>query len=69
MLLSVDPAQAQAHLERVQAMFSDPQLEVDPDLQAQWLALQASLLNAQGQPAQSIELAQQALAIAPPGDH
>ena len=69
MLLSVDPAQALPHLERLQAMFSDPRHEVDPALQAQWLALQASLLNAQGQPAQSIELAQQALAIAPPGDH
>lgn len=69
MLLSVDPLQAQPHLERLQAMFSDPQLEVDPAWQAQWLALQASLLNAQGQPAQGIALAQQALASAPPGDH
>jgi LuxR family maltose regulon positive regulatory protein len=69
MLLTVDPAQALPHLERLRAMFSDPQLEVDPALQAQWLALQASLLNAQGQPAQSIRLAQQALAIALPGDH
>jgi LuxR family maltose regulon positive regulatory protein len=69
MLLTVDPAQALPHLERLGALFSDPQLEVDPALQAQWLALQASLLNAQGQPAQSIALAQQALASAPPGDH
>jgi LuxR family maltose regulon positive regulatory protein len=69
MLLSVDPAQALPHLERLGAMFSDPQRTVDPALQAQWLALQASLLNAQGQPAQSIALAQQALASAPPGDH
>jgi LuxR family maltose regulon positive regulatory protein len=69
MLLSVDPLQAQPHLERLQAMFSDPQRTIDPALQAQWLALQASLLNAQGQPAQSIGLAQQALASAPPGDH
>jgi LuxR family maltose regulon positive regulatory protein len=69
MLLTVDPAQALPHLERLGAAFSDPQVEVDPALQAQWLALQASLLNAQSQPAQSIRLAEQALAIAPPGDH
>jgi LuxR family maltose regulon positive regulatory protein len=69
MLLSVDPAQALPHLERLGAMFSAPQLEVDPALQAQWLALQACLLNTQSQPAQSVELAQRAVASAPPGDH
>jgi LuxR family maltose regulon positive regulatory protein len=69
MLLSVDPAQALPHLERLGAMFGDPLRAVDPDLEAQWLALQANLLTGQGQPAQSVDLAQQALVLASPDDH
>jgi len=69
MLLTVDPSQALPHLERLQAMFSDPQIEIDPALRAQWLALQASLLIAEGRTVEGIELAQQALAIAPQCDH
>ena len=65
MLLTVDPNQALPHLKRLQAMFSDPRIEIDPALRAQWLALQASLLIAEGRTVEGIELAQQALAIAP----
>jgi len=61
--------QAALYLGRLQAMFSDPQLgERDRSAKVDWLALQAMLLNAQGKPAKSLELAHQALAIVPDGD-
>jgi len=65
-LMHGDAVQAAPYLARLQAMFSgSPLVEKDPALQAEWLALQSTLLNAQGKPAESVELAHQALAIAP----
>ena len=48
LLLSLDPNEAAPYLDRLQAMFSGPELEARPELLAQWLALQASLKNAAG---------------------
>jgi len=53
------------YLDRLQVIFSNPQWKQDPSLQAEWLALQATLLSAQGRPAESLELARQALEIVP----
>jgi LuxR family maltose regulon positive regulatory protein len=72
-----DFAQAAPYLQRLQELFSTtPVGEVvgedmeptPPALQAKWLALQAMLLNAQGNAAQSLELSQQALEIAAKDD-
>ncbi|MCP4539372.1 MAG: hypothetical protein GY832_19725 [Chloroflexi bacterium] len=58
--------QAAPCLERLQAIFSNPQAdEQDPLIQAEWFAMQSTLLNAQGQPAESLHLAKQALKIVP----
>jgi LuxR family maltose regulon positive regulatory protein len=64
-------AQAAPYLERLETMFSRPRtdLERDPSLQAQWLALQATVHNAQGEPMESLALANQALDIVPVTDH
>jgi len=55
-----------AHIERLQTMFA----VTSPDavLQAEWLALQALLLNGQGRPGDCLALAGQASALASPGD-
>jgi hypothetical protein len=42
--------------------------EADPSLKAEWLALQAYLLSAQGRLSESLELAQRARDIAPETD-
>jgi len=55
-----------AHIARLQTLFvaASP----DPALQAEWLALQATLLSGQGRPQDSLALAGQALALADPED-
>lgn len=61
--------QATPYLERLQEMFSSSQIgEKDASLQAEWFALQSTLLNAQGKPAESLNLANQALNIVPEED-
>jgi LuxR family maltose regulon positive regulatory protein len=64
-LLGGDHIQASPYIERLQAMFSGPQIgeKEDAPLQAEWLALQAMLLNTQGKPAQSLVQANRALEI------
>jgi LuxR family maltose regulon positive regulatory protein len=63
-------AQAAPYLEQLQAWFASPQPEEEPDpsLKAEWLALQASLLVAQGKATEGLMLATQALEIAPAED-
>jgi LuxR family maltose regulon positive regulatory protein len=64
-LMRGNPERAAPYLERLPALFSSPQVVGrDAGLEAKWLALQAMLLNAQGQPAQALELAGGALKIA-----
>lgn len=63
-LIRSEFAQISPYLQRLQAMFSDGEVR-DPALRAEWLVLQAELLSAQGQPAQSLELVQQALEMVP----
>lgn len=59
--------QAQPYIERLQIIFAGEQLaNFDAAIRAEWLALQATLLGAQGQIAESLALAQQALADLPP---
>ncbi len=54
------------YIGRLQMMFSGDELdENDPAVKAEWLALQATLLNGQNQPAASLALANQALALVP----
>ena len=68
-LLRGDYAQASPYVERLQAIFSSSQMdEMDISLQAEWLALQAMLLNAQAKPVESLDLADQALEIVPEKD-
>ncbi len=71
-LMRGDFVQATPYLERLKAIFSIPPAErpesISPALEAEWLALQASLLLGQRQPQASLELAEKALQIAPP-DH
>jgi LuxR family maltose regulon positive regulatory protein len=68
-LMSNDVAQAMVYIERLQRMFSGPAFaEADPALRAEWLALQAMLLNGQGQPDQSLAVAEEALAVVPEED-
>jgi LuxR family maltose regulon positive regulatory protein len=60
---------ASLYLERLQAMFSGSEMgKEDASLKAEWLALQSNLLNAQGKPAESLGLANQALEIVPEQD-
>jgi LuxR family maltose regulon positive regulatory protein len=56
-------------VERLQTIFGgDPMKVVEPALQAEWSALQAYLLAAQRQPAESLALANQALELVPQAD-
>lgn len=65
-LMHMDQPQAKPHLERLAAHFADPDAaKEDPALYAQWLALQAMLRNAVGQPTEALALAHQALGIVP----
>ncbi len=64
-----DFTQALPYIERLQIMFAGTQLDQDdPALQAEWLALQATLLSAQGMLDQSLVFANQGLAIVPQDD-
>ena len=63
-LLRGNFAQAFSYVERLQEIFATAQIE-EALLQAEWLALQATLINAQGKPAESLALAEQALLIVP----
>jgi LuxR family maltose regulon positive regulatory protein len=59
-------SQAAPHLERLQAIFSQPEAgEIDASLEGEWLALQSILLNAQGKAVESRDLAEQALKFLP----
>jgi LuxR family maltose regulon positive regulatory protein len=65
-LLRGTPAQAAPYLERLKAFFSTSRpADEDPSLQGEWLALQSRLFNMQGKPAESRDLANQALQILP----
>jgi LuxR family maltose regulon positive regulatory protein len=58
--------EAMAYIGRLQAMFAGDELdENDPVVQAEWLALQSTLLNGQDQAEAALALANQALAIVP----
>lgn len=62
-------ASAAPYVERLQTMLAGSQLdEAPPSLKAEWLALQAYLLSAQGKLIESLELANQARDIAPETD-
>ncbi len=62
-------AQALPYIERLQVLFSGAQVEsMAVSLQAEWLTLQSYLLVVQGDPAQSVELANRALQIVPEQD-
>jgi LuxR family maltose regulon positive regulatory protein len=62
-------ATAAPYMERLQTMLAGSQMdEADPSLKAEWLALQAYLLSAQGQLTESLELAHQARDLAPEAD-
>ncbi len=62
-------ASAAPFVERLQTLFANSRMdEMSPSLQAEWLALQAYLLGAQGKLAESLELAHQARSIAPETD-
>jgi LuxR family maltose regulon positive regulatory protein len=66
-LLQGSPERIFPFMERLQAVFaSNP--PASASLQAEWLALQAYLLGAQGKPDESLALAGQALEIAPEAD-
>ncbi len=63
--------QAAPYLQRLHALFSDPQTSeetADPALTAKWLAIQSMLLNAQGKSDESVALGRHALEIAPEDD-
>ncbi len=58
--------EAMSYIGRLQVMFSGDNLaETAPVVQAEWLALQATLLNGQGQPDTALALATQALSTVP----
>jgi LuxR family transcriptional regulator, maltose regulon positive regulatory protein len=72
-LVRGDLAQAAPFLERLEAIFAQPvtpgmEQIFSPALTAEWLALKATLLNAQGMPEASLELARQALDLTPPDE-
>jgi LuxR family maltose regulon positive regulatory protein len=68
-LLSGDFPNAMRYIEALQRIFSQDEPD-DPALQAEWMAMQALMLNAQGQAQDSLTLAEQALQLVPPGrDH
>jgi LuxR family maltose regulon positive regulatory protein len=59
--------QASPYVERLSQLFSTADsLRQDPVLQGEWLAIQSNLLNIQGKPAESRDLANQALQVMPP---
>jgi LuxR family maltose regulon positive regulatory protein len=59
-------AQATPYLQRLETFFSVPGAgDEDPSLQGEWLAIQSKLLNVQGKPAESRDLANRALQILP----
>jgi len=61
--------EAAPYVAQLQALFADfPWSEADTALQAEWLALQAYLLITQGQPAEAVTPATQALALSPETD-
>jgi LuxR family maltose regulon positive regulatory protein len=60
-----DYSRVSPYLVRLQEMFSGSQMKSDGPLKAEWLALQAMLLNAQGKPADGLALAKQALETVP----
>jgi LuxR family maltose regulon positive regulatory protein len=65
-LMSRNITRATPYLERLQEIFSSDQAEgIEPVLRGQWLALQSMVLNAQGRPMESRDLAEQALKILP----
>jgi LuxR family maltose regulon positive regulatory protein len=70
-LLRGQMAQAAPYLERLQAICPGTQAgkAQDPSLEAQWLALQSAVLNAEGKPAESLARAALALEIVPEQDH
>jgi LuxR family maltose regulon positive regulatory protein len=62
--------QVMPHVERLKMFFTAPQMEsTSPSLQAEWLAVQSYLMNAQNRPAESLELAKKALEVVPEGDN
>ena len=62
-------ASAAPYVERLQTTLAGPRLdEAAPSLKAEWLALQAYLLSAQGRLTESLELAHQARDLAPEAD-
>ena len=62
-------ASATPYVERLQTMLTGSQLdEAGPSIQAEWLALQAYLLSAQGRLTESLDLANQARDLAPETD-
>lgn len=66
-LMAGAPAAAELSMERLQALFDEPQSSLaDPLLQAEWLALQAARCNLQQQPHECQRLAERALTLAPP---
>ena len=68
-LFSGEFNQALPYIEQLQRMFSSDQLDAkERALQGEWLALQATLLSAQGQLDASMALNNQALAIVPEED-
>jgi len=56
------------YLERLQVIFSNNETSEDASLRAEWLALQATLICAQGKAVESLELARRALEIVPEQD-
>lgn len=66
-LLRRNMDRAVPYLERLHQMFLEPN-EVSATLQGEWYALQSILLNAQGQPTESRDLAERALQLLPVGE-
>jgi LuxR family transcriptional regulator, maltose regulon positive regulatory protein len=68
-LIRGEVAQAAPFLERLARLFSPaaeaPEQTFSPALRAEWLVLQANLLAARGQPSAALDLAQEALDLAP----
>jgi LuxR family transcriptional regulator, maltose regulon positive regulatory protein len=60
-LMSGSPALAFPYLERLRPLFDGPEAQPEPDLLAEWLALQAMLVIAQGNAADGLAMAKKAL--------
>ncbi len=68
-LMSNNVSQALPYIDHLQKMFDANQLdETEPSIKAEWLALQANLLSAQGKLEESLAIAQRGLAIVPLGN-